>query len=447
MNFVEIKEEEYAKFFNWILEKEDITLEKEIDLLLASSYDEPYIYYTKEIEEFFATEPMQRIKQINQLGTSMVFNANAYHTRLEHCKGAYKNALDFWVIKCKDSEYRNKIDSSKDKDRRKNLILADIMEMARHDDCHTMLSHALEGLICNGKADHEEIGKRILLEYDDYKRALNNIRPGLYEVMCNNAINDKSAFKLLREGNTDFDRMDYIMRDSLYLGAPYYCRELVENMIRNCNIKEIEINGVTQEVPVYTLEGFKYVQEFLKIREIGYETEYSSQDRKVLDHAEQCLCRIMASNENIESDFIRPSIKNYMQEDIIDIDILGFLETNDIRYFTEVLDIAMHNENEDIRELATLCLPSTVGLLQFGVEMLDTKQKGKDLEKYKDYELEYIRKLNELRNPDNNLKTEIESENKRKLFSAVSFNNESEWKSLQNGIEQIIGKEKNLIVE
>lgn len=440
MKFVEIKAEEYIDFFKWVLEKDEIKITEEIDILLASSYDEPYIYYTEEIRAFFDTEPMRRIGQVNQLGTSINFNENAYHTRLEHCKGAYKNALDFWVLKCKDAEYREKIDKSTDKDHKKNLILADIMELARHDDCHTMLSHALEGLLCNGKVDHEEIGKRILLENEEYKKALNNIRPGLYEVMCDNAINDESAFKLLREGNTDFDRMDYIMRDLLYIGLPY-SRDLIENMVRNCNIREITIDGEKQEVPVYTPEGFKYVEEFLKTRKVGYINEYSSQDRKVLDNAVKSLCKTIANNDEIESDFIRPAVINYMHENISDIDLNDFLKTNDIRFFTEVLDIAMNSENENLRELATLCLPSTIGLLQLGIEMLDTKQKGKDLTKYKEYELEYIQKLKELRTSENDVRDNIENKNKRKLYTAVNIESETELENIKNRIKQILKTE------
>lgn len=434
MKFLEIKEEEYVEFFKWILDKDDIKIEKEADLLLASSYNEPYIYYTEEIQDFFCTEPMKRIAQVNQLGTSINFNDNAYHTRLEHCKGSYKNALDFWILKCNDLEYKKKVDENP---KMKNLILADIMEMARHDDCHTMLSHALEELICNGKANHEDIGKRILLENEEYKESLNNIRSGLYEAMCENAINDKSAFKLLREGNTDFDRMDYIMRDLLYLGLPY-SRELIENLIRNCNINKIEINGKMEETPVYNMQGLQYVEEFLQTREQGYEHEYSHTDRKVLDSVVKSLCIEILKNKSIDSKFIRKAVENYMQENINDINLDEFLQTNDIKLYTEIIDLAINSEDENIKELATLCLPSITGLLQIGVEMLDTKKRGKDLENYSEYELDFIQKLKDLRSEDNDLKLKMENENKRKLFNATVFSEETQLEDYTNRMKQIL---------
>lgn len=437
MKVLEIKEEEYLEFFKWILEKEAVKLSKELDILLASTYDEPYIYFTDEILAFFNTKPMQRIGQINQLGTSINFNDNAYHTRLEHCKGAYKNALDFWVTKCKDKGYRAKIDNSDDKDHRKNLILADIMEMARHDDCHTMLSHSLEGLLCNGQVSHEDVGKRILLENKEYEAALNNIRQGLYQTMCDNAIEDRTAFRLLREGNTDFDRMDYIMRDLLYLGLPY-SRELIEKLSVNCSIREIEINGKREEVPVYTSEGLKYIEDFLETRKLGYATEYASKERNVLDNVAKYLCKHIAENPDIESEFIREAIRNYTQEDIRDIDLSVFLKSNDIRLYTEILDIAMNTENKDLRELAILALPSTTALLQIGVEMLNTIQKGKNLEQYSDYELAYIERLKKLREDKNTLRNEINGENKRKLYTAVICDRKSDLDEAQEQIKLIL---------
>lgn len=437
MKLLEIREEEYLEFLKWILEKEEVKLSKELDILLASIYNEPYIYFTDEILAFFDTKPMQRIGQINQLGTSINFNDNAYHTRLEHCKGAYKNALDFWVTKCKDKAYRAKIDNSDDKDHRKNLILADIMEMARHDDCHTMLSHSLEGLLCNGQVSHEDVGKRILLENKEYEVALNNVRQGLYQTMCDNAIEDRTAFRLLREGNTDFDRMDYIMRDLLYLGLPY-SRELIEKLGINCSIKEIEIDGKKEEVPVYTLEGLKCIEEFLETRKVGYETEYASKERNVLDNVAKYLCKYIAENPDIESSFIRGAIRNYTQDDIRDIDLSVFLESNDIRLYTEVLDIAMNTQNEHLRELAILALPSTTALLQIGVEMLNTIQKGKDLERYSDYELAYIERLKKLREDKNTIRNEIKGENKRKLYTTVTCDSKNKFDEAQEEIKLIL---------
>lgn len=441
MEYLEIKEEEYREFFKWILEKDDVHLVKELDLLLASTHNEPYIVYTKEIEEFLNTEPMKRISQINQLGTSINYNDNSYCTRLEHCKGAYKNALDFWVSKFKNKEFREDIDKSQDRKHQKNLILADLIEMLRHDDGHTMLSHALEKLICNGRANHEDIGKRILLENEEYRKTLENINPGLYNTMCYNLTHNKTAFKFLREGNIDFDRMDYVIRDLMYIGLPY-SRELIESLSKNCRIREIEIEGKKQLVPVYTLKGLEFIQEFLKTRVIGYEGEYACQDRQILDAAERELCTFISDNEDIKSNFIRSAIRNYRSYDIKSINLNELLKTNDIRFYTEVLDIAMNTENTDLRNLAVLCLPTTNGALQMGVEMLDTKRKGKDLSQYSQYELEYIDRLNKLRSGQNcDLRTDMKEENKRKLYEAVDIEDESEFEQAKDKLKQILKTE------
>ena len=131
-----------------------------------------------------------------------------------------------------------------------------------------------------------------------------------------------------------------------------------------------------------------------------------------------------------------------MQEDIDDIDLSLFLETNDIRLYTEILDIAMHANDRNLRELTILSLPSTTGLLQIGVEMLNTMQKGKDLDKYSDYELAYIERLKELRDSRNDsLRSEIKTENKRKLYTAVNFESKTKLDETQEQIKQILNVE------
>ena len=102
----------------------------------------------------------------------------------------------------------------------------------------------------------------------------------------------------------------------------------------------------------------------------------------------------------------------------------------------------MHSKNKDLKELAILSLPSTTALLQLGVEMLNTKQRGKDLDKYSSYELDYIKKLKELREPNNTLRERIENENKRKLFTATNYDSEEKLYEVEERIKQILGIEE-----
>lgn len=427
---VEIKEEEYKEFFQWILERE-VEIKKEIDLTLAHDYEEPFIYYTKEIEDFFKTKPMQRLGKIMQLATSILTNQNAYHTRLEHCKGAYKNALDFWLLRCKDENYRKKIE----KENGKVKILADIMEMARHDDCHTMLSHVLEKKLCCGKAKHEDIGKRILLERKEYEVALENIQKGLYEQMCDNTVKGQSEFQFLKEGNIDFDRMDYLIRDLLYTGGPQ-SREVVENLNEKCNIKEFTINSEKIKGPVYTSDALSDIKKALTIRMNQYINDYCSPNRNILDTLLRSLCdKIMQDNSNLGL-FIKESINNY-EKNIEEINVNKFLQTDDIRFYIDVLQIAKEHEEPDMREFASLCTPNVTALIQMTIEMLNPK--NRDLP-YDENEKIWIEQIQNLKDEKSELQNRL-NERKEKQYIYVSPKNKEEYEKIKEEISQIFNKD------
>lgn len=426
----EITEAEYKEFFEWLLEKE-VKLEKELDLTLAHDYNEPYIYFTSEIEKFFETTPMKRIGKISQLGTSIINNDNTYHTRLEHCKGAYKNALDFWSIKYKEDENFKKKDQNE-----KLMILADIMEMARHDDCHPMLSHGLEGLLCNGEIDHDDIGNKILLESKEYKEALNNIKNGLYEIMCNNITNRTSAFSLLEESSLDFDRLDYIVRDLLYLGLPQV-RPIMDNIIAKGKLRTIEINGKKEEVPVFDYESIEDIEYFIMVRKDCYMNEYSSPNRNIMDKAVKQFCMQMLDDKSEYGMFIKEAVSNYTKSTLDEIDIEKYLKTNDIRFYSDVIEIAEKHPNEKIRQLARFCLPSLNGLIQMTIELLDTKNN----KEYTENDMQFIEKIKELKSNKSELGKDLRKSNfKSDMYKMVEDG--EKVNQVQKEIEEVLGKQQ-----
>lgn len=438
MSFVEIKEEEYQAFFKWLLDR-DVKMCKELDITLAKEYEEPYIYYCQEIEAFFQTTAMQRTRKIQQLATSQLHNSDAYHSRLDHGKGAYKNGLDFWLLRCKDAKYKEKIE----KEDKKLEILADIMQLARHDDCHSMLSHGLEPLLCNGMVKHEAIGKRILLENKEYRETLNQIKLGLYELMCKHEQEENDTFRCLKDGNIDFDRMDYLIRDAFYLGYPN-ARELIETLNKYCKIKQIKINETKIEVPVYFGKGINAAQDFLRFRKKAYEAEYYSVKRSIEDQTLQLFCRKMVDDETPYGKFLKVSIQNYLKETIEQIDIDQFLETDDIKFYNDAIEIAKFHPNENMRELARQCIPSLSGLIQITIHMLDTKNhKGK----YEPSEEKLIKNIQELRKEDTDLSRKLKHPNQYKEQSVTMIpTDEQEYQKISNQIreELEIGKEQEI---
>ncbi len=170
--FIEITKNEYKEVFEWLYEKEDVELLEELDISMAHTYNEPYIYYTKEIADIFNTKPMQRLQRILQLGTVIVNSENVYHTRLEHCKGAYRRAIEFIAVKYKDEDWKKYIEENN----KKQELINTIIFMGVHDVGHSMLSHVLEDVVGNKDCNHELIGDKIIEQNIELSTAMKKAR-------------------------------------------------------------------------------------------------------------------------------------------------------------------------------------------------------------------------------------------------------------------------------
>lgn len=160
------KREIVQNFFRWLLDNEDVELVEEIDLSLASEYYDPYIYYTKEIADFFNTDAMQRLGRVGQLGLMVCSNKNCYHNRLEHSKGTYNRKLEELIYLTSDYNYRKYIEQNN----LKLYLIAELIKEGGHDIGHLPLSHIMEVQLIGRRDFHEDIGKRILLEDKQIRR-------------------------------------------------------------------------------------------------------------------------------------------------------------------------------------------------------------------------------------------------------------------------------------
>lgn len=370
----EFSESEYKEFFSWLLNKEEINLQKEADVSKVLEYEEPYIYYTPEIKDFFETTPMKRLGKIGQLVNVSLENPNASHTRLSHCKGAYQKMLEFYMrqFQKKDWIEKNSLESDKLK------ILADIMDMASHDIGHNVCSHALEKLIASYKGAHEILGKRILQENSEIREAFCKIHPKLLE---NIDLVKQENYKLhnLKEGNIDFDRADFLIRDSIYLnlengfedehGKSQTITEIVDKIMDNCEIYTINRNGKNIEVPVFSYEVFPEIEEFLKRRVENYENIYTSKENKPVDLFLQNFCKALMENDDTNSE-LTSFLNHITKNNVEDIDLDEFIKWNDIRFYNALFDIIDNTKNEKLKNLARNCLPRKQALIQVVYERL-----------------------------------------------------------------------------
>jgi HD superfamily phosphohydrolase len=370
-------EQEYVEFFQWLFDKENIEIKKEIDVSSCLEKEEPYIYYTKEIKDFFNTKAMKRLENIGQLANASLDNPNAQHTRLEHCKGAYQKMLEFYMIQYKKSEWKET--HSDEQSRLK--VLADIMDMASHDIGHNVCSHALEKLIGTITGAHEILGNRILHENQEVVQAIKNIHPELLKTL--DKVKEKNyGLKTLKEGNIDFDRADFLVRDSIYLGVETgfnnkkentkTVSELIDKLVNNCEIYKIKFNGRDVEIPVFSYEVELEIGEFLARRSENYEHIYRSIDNKPKDILLEEFCRVIIESDDIDNE-LKTFLTHISETPIDEIDLDEFLAWDDIRFYNSVFDIIENSENEELKMLAKNCLPNRESLVNVVYQRLMPK--------------------------------------------------------------------------
>ncbi|SMC02369.1 hypothetical protein SAMN00768000_0555 [Sulfobacillus thermosulfidooxidans DSM 9293] len=170
-----------------------------------------YIYVNDPlIWDLINTKEMQRLRRIRQLGTSYVTYPGGEHSRFSHSLGVYevirqiiqsfaRNAYEW------PSEYNQLV------------MVAGLL----HDIGHAPFSHALEKVI---GLRHEMWGERIILEpTTEVHQVLAQIDPELPSQVAS-VINKTHPQKLvvsLVSGQLDADRLDYLMRDSIFTGVDY----------------------------------------------------------------------------------------------------------------------------------------------------------------------------------------------------------------------------------
>ena len=142
---INTKENLIQDFYRWLFDNNNVVdksviLEKEVDFSLAPYYTDPYIYYPKQIANFFNTKAMQRLGRVSQLALANDIYPNIYHSRLEHSKGVYNRKLEEFLYHFQDSNWRKYIDEN----HLKLYLLADLIKMAGHDIGHLPLSHLME---------------------------------------------------------------------------------------------------------------------------------------------------------------------------------------------------------------------------------------------------------------------------------------------------------------
>ena len=169
-------------------------------------------------QALIGSRPLQRLRYIRQLGFTYLVFPGAEHSRFSHTLGAMELAGRVYDHVAQRS---NGLLPGGDDCRERRLIRVAAL---LHDIGHAPFSHSAEDLF-EGGIDHEEMTGR-LLQMEElgeiFERHGRGIEPD--DVLRLLAGEGEDAERLLGQiisGELDVDKMDYLLRDSLYCGVRY----------------------------------------------------------------------------------------------------------------------------------------------------------------------------------------------------------------------------------
>jgi HD superfamily phosphohydrolase len=185
------------------------------------SYRDPihgFIHADRLEQALINCRPLQRLRSIHQLGFTYLVYPGAEHSRFSHVLGAMELAGKVYdALAAKAPEI---LDPHPRSPERRLVRAAALL----HDIGHAPFSHSAENLFEEG-IDHEQMTAR-LLHLEEIENIFAELGEGLEPALIKELLTAPKtpARRLLSQiisGELDVDKMDYLLRDSLYCGVRY----------------------------------------------------------------------------------------------------------------------------------------------------------------------------------------------------------------------------------
>jgi uncharacterized protein len=161
---------------------------------------------------------VQRLRFIHQLGFTFLVFPGAEHSRFSHVLGAMHLAGRLYDALCVKSDG---LLPGGPRSRERRLVRAAAL---LHDVGHAPFSHSAEELFAGG-IDHEEMTRRLLAlpEIEDlFARHGDGITPAdVGRLLAGGGGATDRLLARMISGELDVDKMDYLLRDSLFCGVRY----------------------------------------------------------------------------------------------------------------------------------------------------------------------------------------------------------------------------------
>jgi HD superfamily phosphohydrolase len=166
--------------------------------------------------------PLQRLRYIRQLGPTFLVFPGAEHSRFSHALGAMELAGRVYDVLAAKGE--DLLETDPRAIARREVRAAALL----HDIGHAPFSHSAEDLFADG-IDHEEMTRRLVLEelqalFDRHGAGVSAERVVALLASPRSPAGQRGTDRLLSQivsGQLDVDKMDYLLRDSLFCGVRY----------------------------------------------------------------------------------------------------------------------------------------------------------------------------------------------------------------------------------
>lgn len=386
------KEELIKKYYSWLLDSNNINLEKEIDVCLPISDKDCFIYYPENMHDLFYTRSLQKLSKISQLSSMYQSCPGAWHSRLEHSIAVFgkkqEEHIYLWMNNPDFVQYVEQMGLKK-------YLLAEEIKMLYHDVGHLPFSHPTEKEIVHRKGLHEEIGKDILLTDSEVVSALTKLEilEEVKTVLAEDILNSNEH----DDGNLDVDKKAYLQTDAIHIGSenfgryPIYSRKIAKTNSDGSYMKSPSgsiiladsLESGSKFIDIYAHSDISQVEKVLCGRETLYKNAYYAPT--VLTH--DTIMGLVQSKIATSNGNHCPDIQNYISL-LNNGDYQAAKKYDEIDIFKSLINLGLHSDNPDVVDMVSLVFVPFSNWLNFVHSQLD---RSKDAEFIKSIKKDIIK--------------------------------------------------------
>jgi len=202
-----------------------------------------YIEVSSEELQVVDARAVQRLRRISQLPFVYLVYPGARHSRFDHSLGCMHLAGEF-AKSLGLEEYRVRV-----------LRIAGLL----HDVGHTPYSHLFETILERAGLSHEDMTAKILREDSELAEAIERCGIMLKDIL--EVLEGKAPESVVISGPIDADKLDFLVRDSYFTGAPYGLIDVRRIVLRSRLVDgklAININavGAVEEMALARYQNF-----------------------------------------------------------------------------------------------------------------------------------------------------------------------------------------------